>query len=112
MIGWVELWGLLALGIFVMYWWQARDAKAAALHYAAARCRSLGVQLLDQSMVQRRIRLQRDEAGHAGLQRHYAFEFSSTGNERYPGRIIIQGKRLISIEMAPYEIPTEPDEHS
>lgn len=105
MIGWMELWGLLLLGIFIMYWWQARDAKAAALYHAAERCRSLGVQLLDQSMVQRRIRLQRDEAGHLCVHRHYSFEFSSTGNERYPGMISVQGKRLLTIEMAPYQVP-------
>jgi len=104
MIGWLELWGLLLLGVFVMYWWQARDTKAVALYHAARRCESLGVQLLDQSMVQRRVRLQRDESGRLKLRRYYAFEFSSTGNERYPGTISIQGKRLLGIEMAPYRV--------
>lgn len=107
MVGWIELWGLLLLGVFVMYWWQARDAKAAALYHAAQRCQALGVQLLDQSMVQRRMRLERDESGHLRLRRHYAFEFSSTGNERYPGTVSIQGKRLLGIEMAPYQVPDE-----
>lgn len=107
MIGWMELWGLVLLGIFVMYWWQARDAEAAALHHAAERCRSLGVQLLDQSMVQRRVRLQRDDSGHLRLQRHYSFEFSSTGNERYPGMVCVRGRQLVAIEMAPYAVPED-----
>jgi hypothetical protein len=77
---------LLALaGLAINQWWRSRDAKAVALMYAAQRCQLLGLQLLDQSIV-----------------REYSFEFSSTGHERYRGRLTLNGHQLLGIELEPH----------
>lgn len=94
------VWGALFV-LLVNHWWRSRDAKAFALQFAAQRCRELELQLLDQSMVLKKLRLRR---GNDGLHwyRRYDFEFSSTGTERYPGSIEMAGNRLLAIELAPH----------
>jgi hypothetical protein len=98
----LTLMDLVWAALFVLllnHWWRSRDAKAFALQYAAKRCQELDLQLLDQSMVLKKIRLRR---GSDGLHWHrrYEFEFSSTGTERYPGSVELAGNRLLGIEMA------------
>jgi hypothetical protein len=88
------------LAVIVSHWWRSRDAKAFALHYAARRCRELNLQLLDQSIVLRKIRLKPGDGGLLQWHRLYNFEFSSTGVERYPGSLQMAGNRLLSIELA------------
>lgn len=89
---------LVAAGAW--YWWITRNAKALALRAAWQRCRELNLQLLDQSVVLRKTRLQRGDDGMLQLLRHYDFEFSSTGQERYRGSLSMRGTRLVSFELA------------
>lgn len=89
--------GLIAFAI--SHWWRARGFKALALKLAAERCRELEVQLLDQSVVLHRIAVQRTAHGLLQLRRTYGFEFSSTGSERYKGRLVLLGKTLLGLEM-------------
>lgn len=91
----------LALFVLVVnHWWRSRDAKAFALQYAARRCQDLDLQLLDQSMVLKKIRLRRGADGMLAWHRRYDFEFSSTGHERYPGSVNLAGNHLLGIELA------------
>lgn len=92
------VWGALFV-LLLNHWWRSRDAKAFALQYAAQRCHELNLQLLDQSMVLKKIRLRRSSDG-LHWYRRYEFEFSSTGTERYPGHVELAGNRLLGIEMA------------
>jgi trehalose/maltose hydrolase-like predicted phosphorylase len=101
---------LFALAAFAAsHWWRARGFKSQALHLAWQRCRLLQVQLLDQSVVLKKIRLQRGESGSMQLRRTYDFEFSSTGTDRYKGTLILAGARLLSIEMEPHVVPDDND---
>ena len=94
---------LLALaGLAINQWWRSRDAKAVALMYAARRCQSLDLQLLDQSIVLQKSRLSRADSGWPQWWREYSFEFSSTGHERYNGRLTLNGHQLLSIELEPH----------
>jgi len=93
---------LIIPALAAAWWWQARQAKQLALYYALQRCRALNLQLLDQSVVLRRTRLQRDTSGQLCLRRYYQFEFSSTGDQRYGGRLTLAGQRLLSIELDPH----------
>jgi hypothetical protein len=95
-----DLLGLILLGLFLSHWWRSRDAKAFALVYAAQRCQQLDLQLLDQSIVLHKIRLQRAESGWLQWRREYGFEFSSTGHERYAGTLCMAGNHLLAIELA------------
>lgn len=100
MLSLFDLLGLAVLGILLNHWWRSRDAKAYALMYAAQRCQQLDLQLLDQSIVLLKIRLQRSDSGWLQWRREYGFEFSSTGHERYPGALTMAGNRLLGIELA------------
>ncbi len=84
------------------YWWRARGFKSLALQLAAQRCSNLDVQLLDQSVVMKKINVQRGASGSLQLRRTYEFEFSSTGTDRYKGSIILAGVKLEHIEMEPH----------
>lgn len=101
---------LFALAAFaVSHWWQARGFKSQALNLAWQRCRVLQVQLLDQSVVLKKIRLQRGESGSLQWRRTYEFEFSSTGTDRYKGSLVLAGARLLSVEMEPHLVPDDGD---
>lgn len=90
------------LGLVVVYWWEARGAKAWALHYARQRCQALGLQLLDQSVVLTRLRLQRSATGSLQWHRFYGFEFSPDGVNRYKGELELEGRRCARLDMDAY----------
>ncbi|TFH74954.1 DUF3301 domain-containing protein [Gammaproteobacteria bacterium LSUCC0112] len=96
----LDLIGLALLVLLLNHWWRSRDAKACALVYAAQRCQELDLQLLDQSIVLHKLRLKRSDGGMLQWWREYRFEFSSTGQDRYPGSLTMSGYRLLSIELA------------
>ena len=54
----------------------------------------------DKSFVQtpsRRLRLRRAPDGWLGLERHYGFEYSTAGEDRHAGRIVLLGNRLQAV---------------
>jgi len=106
-LGDIALFTLAALA--ANHWWRARGFKSQALNLAWQRCRLLQVQLLDQSVVLKQIRLQRGESGSLQWRRTYDFEFSSTGTDRYKGTLVLAGARLQSIEMEPHLVPDDND---
>lgn len=107
MLSLIDVLALVLAGLLLNHWWRARDAKAFALLYAAQRCRQLDLQLLDQSIVLRKIRLQRGHRGWLQWWREYGFEFSSTGHERYPGTLTMAGTQLLGIELAAHIAPAD-----
>jgi len=106
-LGDIALFALLAFA--ANHWWRARGFKSQALSLAWQRCRLLQVQLLDQSVVLKKMRLQRGESGSLQWRRTYDFEFSSTGSDRYKGTLVLAGARLLSIEMEPHIVPDDSD---
>ena len=96
---------LLMLAALVgAYWWQSGVYKGRAREFAVAHCRELGLQLLDQSMVIVGFWPVR-ERGRLNFRRRYQFEFSSVGDRRYQGRLVLVGMRLVSIDLDTYKLP-------
>jgi hypothetical protein len=95
---------LILAGVIAVYWWQSGLFKGRARE-AAAHCRQLGLQLLDQSMVITSIRPIRGSGGRIEFRRTYQFEFSSTGDRRYQGKLVMRAMRLESIELEAYKLP-------
>ncbi|HLT63311.1 MAG TPA: DUF3301 domain-containing protein [Pseudohongiella sp.] len=93
---------LMLGGLAINQWWLSRDAKTVALMYAAQRCQELDLQLLDQTIVLQKSRLRRSDSGWLQWRREYSFEFSSTGHERYKGRLTLAGHQLLGMEMDPH----------
>ena len=92
------LWLLVAYAC-MWYWWSAKGAKELALNTTRRHCKQLDLQLLDDSIALRAFWLKRDTRGRMRLWRSYDFEFSSTGDDRYSGRIVLLGLSVESIDL-------------
>ncbi|RDE19856.1 DUF3301 domain-containing protein [Motiliproteus coralliicola] len=96
-------WFLIAL--LGYSWWHGRGLKDAALRAVRKYCDSQDVQLLDESLVLSGIKPGRGDDGRLCLKRHYRFEFSSTGDERYPGTVEMVGRRIRRITLDTHRMP-------
>lgn len=97
---------LMVLGGFILhYWWQSGEYKNRALALALQHCQQLDLQLLDQSMVIRGYWPVRREDGRWFIRRTYQFEFTSTGQQRYRGNMVLIGFKLDSVELEAYQLP-------
>jgi hypothetical protein len=96
---------LVLAGGLALYWWQSGVYKGRARDLATAHCQQLGLQLLDQSMVIIGFWPIRSRAGQLAFRRSYQFEFSSVGDRRYQGKLVLEGMLLKSIELEAYSLP-------
>jgi len=78
----------------------SRIARASAKQH----CDSLGLQFLDQNIIIRGLSLHRSPHSLLAIGRHYSFEFSSVGDQRYLGEVFLVGNRLKTVELAPYKV--------
>jgi hypothetical protein len=92
------------IALMLVFWWKTQGVKQMAFRLVRRRCDELGIQLLDQSIVLRGISLKRGPTGRVELLRRFAFEFSSTGNERYHGEVHMLGRRAEHIEFEPHRL--------
>ncbi|MCW8884850.1 MAG: DUF3301 domain-containing protein [Motiliproteus sp.] len=99
-----DLFWLLTIYLIVLYWWNAKGVKEVALKATLKHCQEMEVQLLDQSISLRGFWVKRDSGGRLRFWRSYNFDFSSNGDDRYQGRIIILGKRIESIQLEPHRL--------
>jgi len=93
----LELQHLLILSLMAAaaaYWWDAYGIKQMALGIVKARCKKLNLQLLDDSLVLRKLAFRKDSRKRVRVERRFTFEFTSTGEKRYQGVIIFLGKSL------------------
>ncbi len=95
---------VMALCVGAYWWWRAYAVKEMVLRIVRKHCQSMGVQLLDDSAVLRGLWLKRDAGGSLRVRRYYAFEFTSTGDERYNGSVVMLGLRLESIQLDPHRL--------
>ena len=95
---------LLLVGFVLQYWWQSGEFKGRALILAGQYCQQLGIQLLDQSMVIKGYWPVRSPDSRWVIRRRYGFEFTSTGQQRYQGSLVLMGYKLESIELEAYQL--------
>jgi len=93
---------IIVLGF--LYWYHGQKVKQIAYQATQVYCQSLGVQMLDDYIAGHGLWMKRDKSGKMCLQRTFAFEFSSTGQHRYNGKIIMLGQQVESIVMEPYRV--------
>jgi len=99
-----ELMLLFGVVLVCLYWINAQRVKELVLSAVQAYCSKMGVQLLDDSVVLKRLWLKRDARGQMRLWRLFQFEFSSTGDERYLGSIEILGRQIQNPRLAPHRV--------
>ena len=99
------IWVLLA-GACILYLLRSGQFKGRARQLAIAHCRQLDLQLLDDSMVIIGLWPVRGINGLV-FRRTYQFEFASTGDRRYQGKLIMEGIQLVSVELEAYKLPEQ-----
>ncbi|WP_339897411.1 DUF3301 domain-containing protein [uncultured Gilvimarinus sp.] len=99
----VVIWWFVIIAVGY-YWWRALQSKAVALGYAQRHCKEMDVQLLDQSVYLRRLWFKRNSRGALSLWRAFYFEFTSTGEDRYSGRVVMLGRRVEAVQLDPHRV--------
>jgi len=94
---------LLAICSIAMLWYKNLAYKDLAYKSAMQFCREAEVQLLDQTIVLRALRPVKNSQGWY-IHRHYQFEFTSTGADRYKGHVTLLGKSVIDIQLAAHKL--------
>jgi hypothetical protein len=96
----------LLLVLFVVaiaaWLWHHLGLRQIALQHARRVTKKEGVQLLDDSVYLRRMRLSRSTDTLFAFQRMYQFEFSTVGDRRFLGWVILHGRRLETVHWQPY----------
>jgi hypothetical protein len=102
-----NLFDLLLLGLTataLSFWWNTLGIKPIALNAAQRHCDEMGVQLLDEGIILHRFKLKRDRYGPMRVWRSFRFEFSTTGDARYHGRVDVLGRRVVNVHLDPHRI--------
>jgi hypothetical protein len=89
---------LFIVGGMAVFWRQQDKFHRRALALAKSACDRAAVQMLDDSVGLRRLRLRRSN-GHFIIERHFGFEFSPSGAARYPGLIVFHGSAVHSVDL-------------
>ena len=94
---------LLALLLLAAWFWQDSIAKREiAVMLGRELASRYQLQLLDETVACNKIRLGRDNRGHAQLIRVYAFEVTANGAERMECNLQMLGKQLQTCHIPPY----------
>ena len=100
----LDLFFIIVLLIIGFYWSTAMKAREIAFMAANAHCQKMDVFLLDEYVALNGQWFKRDADGKVKAWRSYQFEFSSTGEERYHGRLVMLGVNVVKIQLEPYRI--------
>jgi hypothetical protein len=95
---------IITLGLIAYYWSYTQKLKAYAVRGAKKRCNEAGIQFLDHTVVYSKIYWHKNDLGQRRLQREYLFDFTSTGEERYVGKIYLQAHHVVGVELGAYSI--------
>ena len=99
---------LLILGALVGLWLKLSTARERAVQEARRQCQQHGLQLLDETVGLRGLRLRRVN-GLRMLERCYGFEVSVDGHDREPGRLWMIGNALTSVSLPTIELLSHED---
>ena len=96
----IELLTVLVLGAVVWFWFDSLKAREVGLDAARRACLREGLQFLDETVVGHGIRFERDDKGHLVLRRGFDFEYSLSGDDRYRGAVVIEGRDVVLVDTA------------
>ena len=88
---------LIPFVLAAMYWWHTSQQKSVAVTTARNYCRERNLQLLDDSLVFVKFRLERNLHQQRSLCRIYEFDYSPDGNDRLTGQIVLTGFRVLRV---------------
>lgn len=90
---------LFALAILVWFWQNSLRFREYAIHKCKISCRSMDLQLLDETVALHKVRITRDNRNQVKLLRRYHFEFSIDGHDRYIGSVTFIGQGVDHIQL-------------
>lgn len=98
---------LLAVPIaLIAFWWTSSRARELAITHARRACQGQKLQLLDQTVSLRQLKLSRSASGGSCFRREYEFEFTDSGTHRDHGTVTMRGHELLGV-LIPYTTDEE-----
>jgi len=94
---------LLVLCAIVILWLKLTSAREHAMSEARAQCERYGLQLLDESVGLRAVRIRRVD-GLRRIERGYSFEVSTDGDDRAQGRLWMIGSSMTDLSLPTIEV--------
>lgn len=102
-----EFVSLVILSGLAWLWFDSLKARDAAIAATRRACETEGLLLLDDTVAIASLKPDRDAEGRLKLRRVYEFEYSDTGNNRRKGSVVIQGYRILIINIGLRLVPEE-----
>ncbi|MCX7175700.1 MAG: DUF3301 domain-containing protein [Proteobacteria bacterium] len=102
-----ELISLVVIGGVVWLWFDSLKARDSAIAAARNACAMEGLLLLDDTVAIASLKPARDGDGQLKLRRVYEFEYSDTGNNRRQGSMVLQGHRVLIVNIGLRLVPDE-----
>ena len=96
----LEILVLLGLAAIGGWWLDGLKAREAAVIAARSACEAEGVLLLDWTVAMVARKLERNATGRMQLRRAYRFEYTSNGNNRLDGSVVLMGREVMLINLA------------
>jgi hypothetical protein len=94
---------LLVLCALVTLWLKLTSARERAMNEARRQCERHGLQLLDESVGLRAVRIRRID-GLRRIERGYSFEVSIDGDDREQGRLWMIGSSVTELSLPTIEV--------
>lgn len=94
-----EIISILALGLAAWWWLDSIKARDIGILAVKAACTAQGLQLLDDTVSFAKLRMARDDDGRLLLKRRYAFEYSTTGEDRRRGSVELLGHHVVALDL-------------
>jgi hypothetical protein len=96
---------LIILIVGAWFWLDSVSKREIAVNFGHDLAKRFQLQLLDETVACSKLRLERDDNGHAQIMRLYEFEVTVVGNERMQCHLALLGKQLKSWHIPPYLQP-------
>jgi len=95
---------IFLLCVVAWYWWDTTYCNELALQSCRTHCDASDLQLLDGSVVRRRIWLRRNETSAVQICRLYSFEYSDDSESRHYGYIVLLGHRVAETSLESHRL--------
>jgi hypothetical protein len=90
---------LLLLALLAWFWLDSMRSREIATHTCKAVCRRDQYQFLDDTVSLQHLGIARDAGGTLRIRRAYRFEYSTSGERRYQGLVVMLGANLQVMNM-------------
>jgi len=105
----LDLLGLLLIATLAWLWLDSLKSREIAVSEARTACASEDLLLLDDTVAIQHLGVGRDGESGLRIRRVYGFEYSTTGNDRWTGSVVMLGGRVLVVNLARPGAPDLPE---